>query len=88
MMHDEGFRSPLDQVALGGMRCDDVANGIGHATFECQRDSGKGMAQGFATLRLPALAVGTEFVLQQLADVRQNRACDNRVDVNLATRVP
>src|SRR6266496_3173495 len=57
VMHDESFGGALDQITFGGMGCDDVANGVGDAAFEGERDAGKGMSQGFAAFALAGFAV-------------------------------
>ncbi len=81
VMHDVGFGGALHQVAFGGVRCDDVADRVGHAALHGQRHAGKRMAQQFAALALAGLAVHV-LVLQQLADVGQNRAGNDRVHVD------
>src|SRR6516225_10378174 len=71
VMHDVRFGSALDQVALGGMRCDDVTNRVGHAALHRQRNSGERVAQHLTALALARLAVDI-LVLQQLAYIGQN----------------
>jgi hypothetical protein len=58
VMHDERFRRALDQIAFGGVGCDDVADGIGNAAFERECDASEGMAQSFSAFALTTLAVG------------------------------
>ena len=82
VVHDVGFGGALHQVALSRVGRDDVADGVGHAAFQRQRDSGKRMAQRLSALALPALAVRAQFVFQQLAHIRQNGARDHRVHVD------
>jgi len=82
MMHDECLGRALHQIALSRMCGNNVADLIGDAAFECQRHARKRMPQGLAALTLPALPVGTDFVLEQFADVSQNCARDHRVHVD------
>ena len=76
MVDDVSFGGSLDQVAFGGVGGDDVADGVRDAAFQRQGHAGEGMAQGFAAFALPALAVGSDFVFQQFADVGQDRSRD------------
>ena len=75
-MHDESFRGALDQVALRGVGCNDVAHGVRNAALQRQSNSRERMPQGFAPLALPAVAIRSKFVLQQFADIGQNRPGD------------
>src|SRR5437660_12600797 len=68
MMDDESFRGAFDQIALGGVSGDDVADRVRNAALEGECDPGKRVAQRLSTLALAALAIGTDFVFQQLAD--------------------
>jgi len=72
MVDDKSLGRALDQIAFGCVGRDDVANVVRYAAFERQRNSRKRMAQGFAALALAALAVGADFVFQELAHVGQN----------------
>jgi hypothetical protein len=58
VMDDEGFGGAFDQVAFGGVGRDDVADRVGNAALESQRDAGEGMAQGLAAFALATLASG------------------------------
>src|ERR1039458_8957856 len=82
VMHNERFGRALHQIALGRVRGDDVAHCVRHAALHRQRDSSKRMPQCFSALALPALPVRTDLILQQLADVRQNRTCNYNVRVD------
>src|SRR5579862_696014 len=64
---------------MGG---DDVANVIRHTALKCQSYPGERVAKGLSSLTLTALAVGTEFIFEQLADVGEDSAGDYGVDVN------
>src|SRR6266536_3385507 len=44
VMHDERFGGSPHQVPFGSVGGDDVADGVGNAAFESQRDSGERMA--------------------------------------------
>src|ERR1035441_501009 len=79
VMHNERFGRALHQIAFGCVRGDDVAHGIRYAALHRQRNSGKRMPQRFSALALPALAVRADFIFQQLADIRQNRAGNHHV---------
>jgi hypothetical protein len=70
VVHNESLGRALDQIALPSVGGDDVTNGIWHAAFQRQSDSGKGVAQSFPALTLPRFSVRTDFVFQQLANVR------------------
>src|ERR1019366_7338606 len=82
VVHDESLGGSLNQIALRGVGGDDVTNRVGHTAFESEGDAGEGMAQSLAAFALAALAVGTDFVLQQLAHVGQNCARDHSVHVD------
>src|SRR3954468_15125797 len=82
MMHDERFRGALHQIAFSGMGCDNVADRIWYSALESEGYPGERMPQGFAALALAALAVGSEFVLQQLAHIRQDCPCNDAVKVH------
>src|SRR5690348_6327054 len=44
VMHNVCFCRALHQIALGGVGGNNVAYGVGDAAFQCECDSGKGMA--------------------------------------------
>src|SRR5260370_40525025 len=64
MMDYKSLSGALHQIAFSGVSGDDVADCVGHAAFERERDPSKGMTQSFSALALAALGVGTDFIFQ------------------------
>src|SRR5215472_9436108 len=82
VVDDVGLGGALDEVAFGGVGGDDVADVVADAAFECQSNSGEGMAEGFSALTLAALAVGAEFVFEQFSDVGEDSTGDDGIYIN------
>ncbi len=82
MVDDKSFSGAFDQIALGGVSGDDVADRVRNAAFERESNPSEWMAQRLSAFALAALAVGADFVFQQLADIGQDCARDHGIGVN------
>src|SRR5579862_3785 len=72
VVHDPCLCGTLHEMPLGRMRCNDVADFVRYAALQGQSHSRKGMSQRLTSSALSALSIRTQFVLQQLPNVRKD----------------
>src|SRR5262249_22439198 len=82
VMHDERFGRALYQIALSGMSGNDVTNGVKHSAFQRESNAYKRMPQRLSALTLTAFAVRPKLILEQFANIGQNRPSDHHICVH------